>query len=102
MAERDVSVPEPALVERTTRRPSRDRARPDGFSASRARSLEVCLNHDGPFIDACSSEQTPRRGRAGEATCPARHDGSRHRRPRLKTRAPAGLKTRSHVQQRAT
>jgi hypothetical protein len=34
-----------------TRHTSIDRARTDGACAVRARSLNVCLDNDGPFID---------------------------------------------------
>src|SRR6187399_2714272 len=42
---------------------------------------------------ACTSEQTPRRGRAGEATTPARHDGRRRERRELRAAGElAGLR----------
>jgi hypothetical protein len=42
-----------AMVDRTTRHTAIDRARTDGGEAVRARSLAVCLDNDGPFIDGC-------------------------------------------------
>ena len=39
------------MVERTTRHTSSERARPDSQWAVPARSLDVCLDSDGPFID---------------------------------------------------
>ena len=51
MSDRERQMPGSVLVERTTRPPSSERARPDGKYAVPARSLDVCLANDGPFID---------------------------------------------------
>lgn len=40
-----------AMVDRTTRHTSPDRTRTDGSYAVHARSVDVCLDNDGPFID---------------------------------------------------
>jgi hypothetical protein len=39
------------MVDRTTRHTAPDRARTDGAYAVHARSVAVCLDNDGPFID---------------------------------------------------